>query len=415
MGRRRTYSRGLTCAAVLLVVCTGASGQDEQTRAAAERTIKRVEKTMEQRPNDGLLHFYMAMFQAQAGHRDKSLEWLKKVADRRMGFVPTQGGGFDDLWADEEFQKLRAEMKASQPTVADAKEVFRLPRAAKAFIPEGIAYDPAAKRHLIGSIAERRILQRSRSGKFSDFSSPSDGLKAVLGLRIDPRRNLLYAVSTNGFSLREGEAPETGLFVYDLKTQKLRARYYAPEATNLNDVAVGPNGEVLVTEGTGAVYRLDETAGDLVYQVPPGSMAGSNGITIASDGKRAYVAISTGIAGIDLASNEVARLTQPDDLATGAIDGLYYHEGDLIAVQNFINPGRILRLHLDDAGKVIESMTVLQVNHPLLDEPTTGAIVDKHLHVIANSSVLSVQPDGSLRDEATLVPAVILAVPLSRR
>ena len=413
---RRGDSRTLVAAAaasILAFMTSGAYAQDAQVRARAEQTIKRIESTMQQRPDDGLLHFYMAMFQAQAGHRDASLEWLQKVAARRMGFVPTRGGGFDDIWADEGFQALRREMQSNEPTVADAKEVFRLPRAA--FVPEGIAYDPAARRHFIGSITERRILQRARSGRFSDFSSPGDGLKSVLGLRVDEKRKLLYAISGNSFSTRAGEALENALFVYELATQKLRARYYAPEAVNLNDVAVGPNGEVLVTDsGAGAVYRLDEAAGDLVYQVPPGALTGSNGIAISPDGKRAYVAISTGVAGIDLASGEIARLTQSDDLATGAIDGLYFLEGDLIGVQNFICPGRILRLHLDEAGKAIESMTVLQANHPSLDEPTTGAIVGKHLHVIGNSSVVRVQPDGSLRDEATLVPAAILAVPLSR-
>jgi sugar lactone lactonase YvrE len=403
----------IATASILTFCAIGAQAQDEQRRAQAEQTIKRIESTLQQRPNDGLLHFYMAMFQAQAGHRDASLEWLRKVAARRMGFVPTEGGGFDDIWNDEGFQALRREMKAGEPAVADAREVFRLPRAT--FIPEGIAYDPNGKRHLIGSIAERRIVQRSRSGKFSDFSSPQDGLKSVLGLRVDEKRKLLYAISGNGFSTREDEALETALFVYDLQTQKLRARYYAPEAVNLNDVAVGPGGEVLVTDsGSGVVYRLDEAAGDLVYQVPPGALSGCNGIVFAPDGKRAYVAISTGIAAIDLASGEVARLTQSDDLATGAIDGLYLYDGDLIGVQNFVNPGRVLRLHLDPAGKAIESMNVLQSNHPLLDEPTTGAIVGKYLHVIANSSVVRVQPDGSLRDEASLVPAAILAVPLSR-
>ncbi|NJO12605.1 MAG: hypothetical protein HC872_03125, partial [Gammaproteobacteria bacterium] len=117
---------------------------------------------------------------------------------------------------------------------------------------------------------------------------------------------------------------------------------------------------------------------------------------------------------VDLASGAAERLPQPDDIATGAVDGLYFYAGDLIGVQNFICPGRVVRISLSDTADRIEGLQVLQTHHATLDEPTTGAIVGEHLHVIANSSVALVQPDGSLRDQAPIKPAAIVAVPLER-
>lgn len=382
-------------------------------RSRAEQTVKRIEEALKDRPNDGMLQYYMAMFQAQAGHREQSLEWMRKVAARHMGFHPIANSGFDFVWNDPEFQQVLAGIAAQEPKVADAKEAFQLPD--PKVIPEGIAYDAGAKRYFIGSVAQRRIVERTRQGKYVDFSRESDGLKSVLGLRVDAPRGLLYAVSTNGFTILTGEASENVLFVYDLKTRALRARYGAPEALNFNDVAVGPNGEVVVTDsGTGAVYRLETSSGELIFLVPPRGLSSANGVVFAPDGKRIYVATATGVALVDAATGKVERVSQPDDIATGAIDGLYWYQGALIGVQNTICPGRVVRLDLDEGGTAITGLKVLQAYHPLLDEPTTGAIVDKNLMVIANSSVARVQPNGTLRDEASIPPAVVLKVALSR-
>lgn len=408
----------LAALATLLVLISPAaiaqeSLEDSLARSRAEQTIRRIEEALKERPNDGTLQYYMAMFQAQAGHRAQSLEWLRRVAARHMGFHPTAGGGFESLWNDSEFQQVLGEIAAQEPKVLGARAAFALPD--PTFIPEGSAYDAKAKRYFFGSVAQRRILERTRAGKFEEFSRPADGLMSVLGLRVDAARGLLYAVSTNSFSMLTGEAADNALFVYDLKTRALRARYGAPEALNLNDVAVGPNGEVVVTDsGAGAVYQLEASSGELIFLVPPRGLSSANGVTFAGDGKRIYVAAATGVAVVDLASGSAERLPQPGDVAAGAIDGLYFYDGDLIGVQNTICPGRVVRLDLDDAGDAITGLTVLQAYHPMLDEPTTGAIVDKSLLVIANSSVARVQPNGTLRDEASLQRAVILSVPLAR-
>ncbi len=400
-------------AATLFATCGSAQDDSSSERARAEQAIGQVEAALEKRPDDGTLQYYMAMFNAQAGHRERALEWLRRVAARRIGFHPTPGSGFDSLWGDEEFQKVLAEIAAGATRVDDAREAFRLPDAK--FVPEGIDYDPKSKRHFVGSVTQRRILQRSRDGKFADFSGSADGLKSVLGVRVDAPRGLLYAVSTNSFARPVDEGIDNALFVYDLKTAKVRARLRVPEAVNLNDVAVGPRGEVAVSDsGAGTIYVLDAASGDLIFLVPPQRLSSSNGLAFAPDGTRLFVATATGIVAVDVASGEFQRLPQPGDVVAGAIDGLYFHDGDLIGVQNFICPGRVVRLDLAADGREIRGLTVLQAYHPALDEPTTGTIVGKSLHVIANSSVARVAPDGSLRDETTLVPASILAVPLAR-
>jgi sugar lactone lactonase YvrE len=381
---------------------------------AMRATLARITELQRERPDDAMLQYYRALFHARVGDREDALTWLRKVADRRLGFHPTAGSGFDSLADDPRYRKILADIVASEPKVTGAPVAFRLPDAR--FLPEGIAYDPKGARFFIGSVAERRILERTKSGKYREFSTAEDGLKSVLGLRVDAARNLLYAVSTNAFARAPDEMPENALFVYDLATRRLRDRYVAVEAESFNDVAVSADGRVAVTDsGTGAVYRLDPQMHDLLLIVPPGGFPSANGIDFAADGRHLFVAHATGIGLVDLEGETLARLPQPDDVVAGAIDGLYLHGDDLIGVQNVICPGRVLSLHLDATGRRITGMTVLQAYHPSLDEPTTGTIIGNDVYVIANSSVERMQADGTLRDAATLKPAAIIKVPLVRR
>ena len=143
-----------------------------------------------------------------------------------------------------------------------------------------------------------------------------------------------------------------------------------------------------------------------------GALPGANGITLGADGSL-YVAISTGIARIDLSTGGPTRLPQPDTVVTGGCDGLYWHRGDLVGIQNVTNPGRVIRIALADQGTRISGITVLQSHHhPEFAEPTTGAIAADALYVIANSYVGHFQANGSIKDPGQLKPTAIIAVPL---
>ncbi|HLL19997.1 MAG TPA: hypothetical protein VK439_14540, partial [Rubrivivax sp.] len=143
-----------------------------------------------------------------------------------------------------------------------------------------------------------------------------------------------------------------------------------------------------------------------------GSLRGANGVAVAPDGI-VYVTLSTGIARVQPLTGQMMRLPQPDSVVTGGIDGLYWHEGDLVGVQNVGNPGRVVRITLADEGRRIEGLSVLQSHHhPAFAEPTTGVVVGNALHVIANSHVTAYKPDGTIRQPQALQPTAIVAVPL---
>ena len=390
-----------------------AASAPSPAEAARRATLERIRALRNERPGDGLLAYYQAITHAALGERDAALAELKGLQGRRLGIVPVAGTGLDPLWADPEFQAVRERLAAEEPRTADAPVSFRL--ADPRLVPEGIAWDGPRKRFLIGSIAQRRIIAAERGGKTRDFSRPADRLDAVLGLAVDGRRRLLYAVSTNGFDDSARTGRRNAVLIYDLGRGRRVARHDVADALQLNDVAIAADGTVYVTDSAaGSIYRMRPGERRLTLFGAARGARGANGIAVAVDGT-VYVTLSTGIGRVDPRDGSLARLPQPDSVTTGGIDGLYWLEGDLFGVQNSTNPGRVIRIRLADRGQRIVGVTVLQSHHhPDFDEPTTGAIADGALHVLANTYVGRFQPDGSLREAGTLKPTVVLAVPLRR-
>ncbi|HEV3408905.1 MAG TPA: hypothetical protein VG095_01315 [Chthoniobacterales bacterium] len=385
----------------------------EDPQAAARASLVRIEALRKERPGDGALVFYQAFVHASLGERDAVLELLRSLRGRKLGLIPVRGVGFDALWDDPDFQSVRKELADEEPRTPDAPVAFRL--SDPKLIPEGIAYDSRGDRFFLGSIAQRKIIVSDRKGQARDFSGPNDKLDAVLGLVVDARRGHLYAVSTNGFLDEAKNARRNAVVRYELKSSKLLDRFEVPAAMQLNDLALAEDGTLYVTDSAGgALFRKKTHEKELKPLGTAGALRGANGIAIGNDGNL-YVAISTGIARVNSETGEPTRLPQPDSVVTGGCDGLYWHDGDLLGIQNSTNPGRVVRIALAEKGTRIEGLTVLQSHHhPEFVEPTTGAIAKGALHVIANSYVGRYQPDGAIKDPDELKGTAIVAVPLKR-
>jgi sugar lactone lactonase YvrE len=383
----------------------------DDTKSVARTRLERIQSLRKERPNDGVLIFYEAITRIDLGDRDAAFALLRSLQGRKLGLVPVGDVGFEAVWNDPEFQKIREKLANEEPRMPDAPVAFRL--ADPKLVPEGIAYDPKQDRFFIGSVAQKKIVSANRKGEVKDFSGPGDNLDCVLGLFVDSAQEQLYAVSTNGFLDEAKKQRRNAVVRYDLKNGLLVNRYDATGANQLNDLTIAADGTIYATDSaSGTLFRKTPGEKTLTPFGAKGALPGANGITLAADGKL-YVAISTGIARIDLSTGAPVRLSQPDTVVTGGCDGLYWHSGDLVGIQNVTNPGRVARIALADQGTRISGITVLQSHHhPEFAEPTTGAIAAGSLFVIANSYVGHLQPNGSIKDPGQLKPTAIIAVPL---
>jgi sugar lactone lactonase YvrE len=399
----------LACVVGTANFCSADPGDD--SKSVTRTRLERIQSLRKERPGDGVLVFYEAITRMDLGDRGAAFALLRSLQGRKLGLVPVRDAGFEPVWNDPEFQKIREKLAREEPRMPDAPVAFRLgdPK----LIPEGISYDPDQDRFFIGSVAQRKIVSANRKGEVKDFSKPEDNLDCVLGLFAEVAHDQLYAVSTNGF-LDEAQTRRRNTVVrYNLKNGRLGNRFEAPEANQLNDLTIAPDGTIYATDSaSGTLFRKKPDEKILMPFGTKGALPGANGVTLGAD-RNLYVAISTGIARIDVSTGVPTRLPQPDTVVTGGCDGLYWHNDDLVGIQNVTNPGRVIRIALADQGTRISGITVLQSHrHPEFSEPTTGAIAGDVLCIVANSYVGHFQPNGSIKNPEQLKPTAIVAVPL---
>jgi hypothetical protein len=173
------------------------------------------------------------------------------------------------------------------------------------------------------------------------------------------------------------------LHAFELAGGRLRARYELAGPSLLNDVAVLPDGRAVVTDS--AADELWITAGDRLERLlPAGTLSGPNGLVPSQAGDLLYVANWRGISVVDWRARRAELLRLPAGATRIAgIDGLYLHDGALVGIQNAVGRPRVVRLSLADGGRAATRVDVIESGSPVVDNPTTGVVVDGELVFMA--------------------------------
>jgi hypothetical protein len=339
------------------------------------------------------------------------------VLDRltRMGVATdaARDADFDGVRPRPEFAAVLERARALDARVGSSETAFTL--AEKDLITEGVAYDPASRAFFVSSVRKRKVVRRAADGRVSDFTKASDGLFSAIGLAVEAARRALWVTSAatpqmEGFAKQD--EGRSFLLEYDLDTGALRRRLGPPAGLDravLSDVAMGPQGDVFVADPvTGRVYVLRRGEPALRVLTEKGLIGSAQGLAASPDGRALYVADYTqGIVRVDPRTGQARLLPVPDDTAVTGIDGLVFHAGSLLGVQNGVRPHRIVRLRLDPAGERVTSVETLERNHPAFDEPTLATVVDGVLYYVANSQYARVRDDGTLETDRLHEPAVL--------
>ena len=400
--------------ALLLAVCLAATvAFGQQGGDDARRRIAAVEEALKQRPNDPALHFYLARFQAEAGNARASVAALEKVAELGSGFLPARELGFEKVWDDPAFKAVVKRLAVALPRLDYAPTAIELEDAE--LIPEGIAYDSHSQSFFIGSIAKKKIVRIEWGNAVSDFTRADANLDSVLGLAVDSPRRLLYAVSTSALTDEGRKRPRNAVVAFDIDSGRLTRRVDVPEALQLNDVAVARGGRVFASDSaSGAIFEIP-VLGPARVVVPAGQIRGSNGLAASPDATRLYVAHSTGLAVVEIASGRWQHVTNATRENIAAIDGLYEWQGQLIGVENTTTPGRVILITLSsDGATVTQVKTLLSHHHNGLDEPTTGAVTDRGFFLLAATGVGHYNDKGVVERRESLPKPTVVRILLPR-
>ena len=366
--------------ALLLVGCAAPPTK------ASDPTITLLRRLHAEDPGDPAVLYTMARAREEVGDFPGTLSWLAEL----------EHAGFDDAIDPEDFRgSMRrpeardiARRLAARARVVTPSRVELTVDAAE-LMPEGTAHDARRDRFLLSSGKQRKVVAVDRQGRTSDLTRPGqDGLLAVLGMKVDASRDWIWVASTHAPFMADSRADEVGrsmLHAFDLATGETRAAIaYARTPSLLNDVDVAADGTVYATDShTGAVVTVHD--GELRDLLAPGSLEGPNGLALAPDGRTLYIADFRGISRVDLASGAVHRMPTPAGARTlGGIDGLYFHDGALIGVQNLLGRGRVWRLPLGADGRSLASAQILETGRPDYANPTTGTLADGAFYYLAN-------------------------------
>ena len=295
--------------------------------------------------------------------------------------------------------------------------------AEKDLIPEGIAYDAATKTFFVSSTYKRKIVAVDPRGRARDFiTEMQDGFMGGVGMRVDVRRRLLWAISSDAgihMPMKASDAKDegrSGVFKYDLNTGRLLKKYLLDNATErhfLNDLTLTAAGDVYLSDSVhGAIYTIRQAKDELEVFLKNDQTQWPNGLDLSSDEETLFVAASNHIAVIKLETREIWTLTPPD---YDGSDGLYFYRNSLLSVDAYNDAGVIARYALSPDYKRVTGVSVVEKDHPLLIQPTTGVVVGNEFYFIAASQLQSFlrhfKKDGSY-PMAELSDVVILRTKL---
>jgi hypothetical protein len=416
MGRRQSLFAFL----IALVPSCGflavrqAAAQQEQTKgmpaepddaAEVREQIATVEKLMSSLPDHGAALYFLAVSKQHLRETREALSLLKECVALQEGFDPSGDPEFRGLKGEKEFDSLVESVHKDFPVMALAHQA--LVTEEKNLIPEGLAYDEKQEVFYMSSLHRRKIVKITMESRVADFV-PEERYKLlpVLGIRLDPRDGTVWSATTNFAK----DAWRTELVHFDAEGNLL-GRYSpkGPEKHGFNDLVVRKNGEVYTTStSTHLVFRWNPKSATFDTLPVNRVLMHPNGIALADDDHTLFVADDLGVVKIDLADRSSHDVTPGVRSTLAGIDGLYWHNGSLVAVQNGIGSPRVAVFRLSKDGTRVVQTSVLENRSRFTVLPTTGAIRGDDFYFIANSQIDNL--NGSRVMDITKLERVRIAV-----
>ncbi|MCU0393175.1 MAG: SMP-30/gluconolactonase/LRE family protein [Thermoflexibacter sp.] len=284
----------------------------------------------------------------------------------------------------------------------------------KDLIPEGIAFDSLKNQFYLSSISKNKIVKVSKYGQQKqDFiKSKQDGFGGGLGLHVDTKHRLLYAcwgdISANTY--------QTGVYAYHLDKKVLVKSFQLSKDTLpnfFNDLVISNKGDVFITNTfDNSIWEwkiAEEKPKKLIINV---NIKFPNGICLSDNQQFLFVATADGLLVINLGNQETKALqVTGNEFSTKNLDGIAFYQNSIVAVQNSArdkSKHKVLRYFLHKDFSKIEQTVVLDVNNPYFDIPTTLALINNELYVLANSQMENIDEQKKVKFPNKLKKIAIL-------
>src|SRR5436305_14890588 len=108
-----------------------------------------------------------------------------------------------------------------------------------------------------------------------------------------------------------------------------------------------------------------------------------------------------------MTSKKLKDVLLPHNVATVGIDGLYWHKGHLVGIQNVLGRARVMRWELV-TGTAIGGSEIIDQMRPELEEPTTGTFCGDDFYYLANTQLNHLDENNAPEAGYTSKPVLVL-------
>jgi hypothetical protein len=369
-------------------------------------------------PDHPTILYNLAIAYTLSGKTELALKTLALVAQMGLIYPAAEDNEFASLKANDGFKAIVDHFASNRTPLVRSEAAFTV--AEKGLVPEGLAYDSLTETFYLSSVHQRKIFSINKKGEAKIFADGAQGLWAVLGMKVDTRRRQLWAVTAavgQMVDLKKEEEGRSGILKFDLQTGRLINRYLIADRTKkhwLGDLAVSAEGDVYATDSVSpAVYCLRAGSDKLDLLTEGDPLVSPQGLAFSEDRKHLFIAdYAKGIFDFDRTTGRLMKLAAPTGTTLLGIDGLYFHKGSLVGVQNGVNPHRLIRIRLNRSGNTLENVELLEANNPRFAEPTLGVVVKDRFYFIANSQWDLIDDNGKFAETGKLQDVLILKMQL---
>lgn len=380
---------------------TGAAAAQDHLRAAGQAYrdgdfagfTASLESAVALNPFSLPTQYNLACGYARTGREEEALTILGNLAAAKVDFGMAADDDLESLHGSPQFDRLVSELDASLQPVSASEHRFTIDQLG--LIPEGITHDRETGRLFFGSMRTGDVFVVDGNNQLSKFATVHhEGKLVAIGMSVDHLSNTLWVIGLSSFLVEDfdEDAPaHNGVFGFDLASGNPVRKYIADESLeNFNDIVVGANGELYVSASTLSVIRREsEEIQPIDTDLP---IFGSNGIAIRPDGKRIFVSsYPVGIAAVNPETGESQWLATPENISLYGVDGLYWHEGDLVGAQNGVQPWRLVRMQLNEEQTTVTNVRLIEFANDDVTA-TTGAIVGDVIHYVGQGPVPTSAP-----------------------
>lgn len=273
---------------------------------------------------------------------------------------------------------------AEPPKTADAKSASaartgRLVFSAPGLTAVGLGYDAVSGRFIVGDRKDRRLLVvGERSGRLASLAGVDAGFDEVSAFEIDAAEGDLWVTSASS------QSRTSTLHKLQLISGRVLTSIALPAAegpSRFTDVAVTPQ-NILVLDAEGRrLYRVAKKgrALDLLAHI---AVPDCTSIAPGPEGI-AYASYDRGIIRVDLTTRALTVVEAAADVDLAGVRWIRWHRGSLVAIQGGTSgPFRLLRVRLDDAGRRVRAVDVLDGNVTLAG-PTSAAVTGNVVYYLS--------------------------------